>query len=160
MLTLIGMKKNTLLFIISILALAACKKSESPKEKPEIVFTGLSHNTVTSGDLKDTILINLRYTMAVSSVGADTTLPVLYFQDSRDQTVAFLSFPGEISGKLPDAENNISGNITLRLNVSNYLVVRPDRPNGDTVQYEIYLKDVKNGKESNRVTTPDIYIMP
>lgn len=160
MLTLIGMKKYTLLFIINLLAFAACKKTESSKEKPEIVFAGLSHDVVTSGDIKDTLLISLRYTIAASAVGTDTTAPQIYFKDSRDQTVAFQPFPAEVANNLPDEDLNISGNITLRLNVGQHFVLRPDRPEGDTVQYDIYLKDMKKGIESNHITTPNIYITP
>lgn len=159
MLTLIGMKKYTLLFIIALSAFAACKKTGPAKEKPEIAFAGLSHNTVVNGDLKDTLLINLRYTIAVSAVGVDTNAPTIYYKDSRDQAVNPQPFPNEVANNLPEADVNISGSITLRLSAANYFVLRPDRPDGDTVTYEIYLKG-KDGVESNRITTPEIYIVP
>ncbi len=164
MLTLIGMKKYTLLFIISFMALAACKKGGPAKEKPEIAFMGLSHNTVVNGDIKDTLLISLRYTMAASGIGntGDTLFTQVHIIDSRDcvggNQPPFM-FPDDVTQNLPDDEMNVSGNITLRLHAANFLVLCPDRPNGDTLRYEIYLKD-KNGVESNRVTTSDIYIIP
>lgn len=159
MLTLVGMKKYTLLFIVMIAAFAACKKTSPAKEKPELAFAGLSHDKVINGDLKDTLLISLRYTIATSAVGVDTSAPTIYFKDSRDETVNFQPFPNEIADNLPDVDLNISGAITLRLNAGNFFVLRPDRPEGDTLQYEIYLKG-KDGVESNKVTTPNIYILP
>ncbi len=159
MLTLVGMKKYTLLFIIILTAFAACKKTGPAKEKPELAFVSLSHNAVTNGDLKDTVLISLRYTIAASDVGKDSTAPYIAFKDSRDQTVNRQYFPNEIADNLPETDLNVSGAITIRLNAGNYFVLRPDRPEGDTLQYEMYLVG-KNGVESNRITTSDIYILP
>ena len=68
-------------------------------------------------------------------------------------------FPDDVYQNLPDDKMNVSGTITLRLHAANFLLLCPDKPNGDTLRYEIYLKD-KNGVESNRVTTSDIYITP
>lgn len=154
------MKKYTLLFVLCLIAFASCKKRTAEKEKPELVFAGLSHDKVHSGDPKDTLIINLRYTIAAAAVGTQETAPVIFFKDKRDQTITPMPFSDEVASKLPDGELNISGNITLKLNVGNFLVLRPDRPNGDTTQYEIYLKDRKKGIESNHVTTSDIYILP
>lgn len=159
MLTLVGMKKYALLFIIMIPAFSACKKAGKAKEKPEVAFSGFSHNTVVNGDLKDTVLINLRYTIAAAAVGFDTSAPVVYFKDSRDQTVNSQYFPNDVADNLPETDPNISGAITLRLSAANYFVMRPDRPNGDTLRYEIYIRG-KDGVESNKITTPDIYIIP
>jgi hypothetical protein len=158
------MKKYTLLSIIILLALGACKKDGPAKQKPEIAFMGLSHNTVINGDIKDTLLINLRYTMAVSGIGniGDTAFTQVHIIDSRDciggNQAPFL-FPDDVYQNLPDDKMNVSGTITLRLHAANFLLLCPDKPNGDTLRYEIYLKD-KNGVESNRVTTSDIYITP
>lgn len=160
MLTLVGMKKYTILFIMAVISFAACKKAEKAKEKPELAFTGLSHNKVVNGDPKDTVLISLRYTIATSAVGVDSNAPTIYYKDSRDtQSVLSQPFPSEVADNLPEADVNIRGTITLRLNGANYFVLRPDRPNGDTLRYEIYLKG-KDGVESNKITTPDIYIEP
>lgn len=159
MLTLVGMKKYSLLFAIIITALAACKKTDSAKDKPELAFAGLSHDKVVNGDLKDTVIISLRYTIAASQVGQDSTAPYIAFKDSRDQTVNRQYFPNDIAQNLPDADLNISGAITIRLNAGNYFVLRPDRPEGDTLRYEMYLVG-KDGVESNKITTPDIYIQP
>lgn len=159
MLTLVGMKKYTILFIMVVISFAACKKAEKAKEKPELAFAGLSHDKVMNGDLKDTVLISLRYTIAASQVGQDSTAPYIAFKDSRDQTVNRQYFPNDIAQNLPDADMNISGAITIRLNAGNYFVLRPDRPEGDTLRYEMYLVG-KDGVESNKITTPDIYIEP
>ncbi|HEY9177573.1 MAG TPA: hypothetical protein VIN07_07780 [Flavipsychrobacter sp.] len=158
------MKKYTLLFIIILTAFAACKKAEKAKEKPEIAFAGLSHNTVVNGDTKDTLLINLRYTIAAAAVGTlgDSAYTQVHIIDKRDCVVGNqppILFPDEVEQNLPEGEANVSGNITLRLPAANFFVLCPDRPNGDTVTYEIYLKG-KNGVESNKITVPEIYIVP
>lgn len=154
------MKKYTLLFFIILTALAACKKTGPAKEKPELAFKGLSKNTVINGDLKDTVLISLRYTIAASEVGKDSTAPYIAFKDSRDlNAINRQYFPNDIANNLPDVDLNVSGTITIRLNAGNFFVLRPDRPDGDTLHYEMYLVG-KNGTESAKITTPDIYILP
>lgn len=160
MLTLIGMKKYPILILILLASATACKKPEDALEKPEIAFISMSPSVVASGNLKDTVLISLRYSIASSGIGLGPTPTEIYFKDSRDSnSLNRLPFPDEVSAELPETENNIRGNISVKIPASLYLVLRPERPDGDTVRYQMYLRD-KNGLESNKITTPDIYIMP
>lgn len=154
------MRKHPILLLILLITVAACKKSDVAIEKPDLDFVTLSPATVNSGNLKDTVLISLRYTIAASGIGAGATPTEVFFKDSRDSnSLNRLPFPDDLAGNLPESEQNISGAITVKIPASLYLVLRPDRPDGDTLRYEMYLRD-KNGVQSNKITTPDIYILP
>lgn len=152
------MKKYLILFIALIFVTAACKKAQKPFDKPAIVFAGISKDMVIDRNIKDTVLINLRYTMAAAAVGSSFET-VVYLKDSRDQNLQPFSFPDEVGNNLPDGETNISGQITVQLFADRVFALRPDRPNGDTLHYDIYLED-KDGNQSNIIVTPDIYILP
>lgn len=153
------MKRYPIFFFIILLAVCSCKKAGKPLEKPEIVFRALSHNTVVSGNAKDTVIISLRYSIAAANIGAGDTIVKVFGIDKRDDFQSIFPFPNEIDGTLTEEDVNISGNLTVKLSANQFFTLRPDHPNGDTLRYEIHLKD-KNGVESNRVTTPDIYIVP
>lgn len=155
------MKTYSILLVVIIMFAAACNRGNKALEKPEIVFRSFSHETVRSGDLKDTLLINLRYTMATKSLGSETDPSSFILKDSRDPGSELkFSFPNEIYGNVPDpTQNNISGTVTLRLSAGLFFVLRPDRPEGDTLQYEILLRD-KDEVESAPVTSGNIFIIP
>lgn len=98
--------------------------------------------------------------MAVSAIGvANDTNFALYFKDNRDTFLYREAFPDELINNIPDGEVNISGVITLKLAAPRYLTLLPPKLDGDTLRYEVYMKD-KNGVESNKITTSDIYILP
>ncbi|MCB0696080.1 MAG: hypothetical protein KDC07_01865 [Chitinophagaceae bacterium] len=153
------MKKYTVLFASMIIIATSCSKPGSPLEKPAIVFRGISDTIVVDRAAKDTVIMNLRYTIAVDKVGSSTTPTIVYLKDSRDQNVATYSLPDEIYTKLPDDQFNISGDITLKLPASTQFALRPDHPTGDTLNFEIYMED-KNGTGSNKVYSPNVYIVP
>lgn len=160
MLTLVSMKLYPILIIILLFSVFSCKKRGSALKAPEIAFAGFSHDSVFNGDPKDTVLISLRYTMAADAIGNKTQPTQVYLKDSRDQTEQPFSFPEEIANNLPDLSTpNINGTITLRLPVTQFMTLRPSRPNGDTLHYNIYMKD-KTGTQSNTIETPFIYILP
>ncbi len=152
---------NTIkIFNALILVFAACNKASKPLEKPSIALKSISKVLVKELDNKDTVIINLRYTMAVDGVGSGTEAPIVYLKDTRfDDNQTPYPFPDDVINKLPDYEPNISGAITLKLPVDVFFALRPDRQEGDTMQYEIHMED-KNGIKSNTVNTPDIFIVP
>lgn len=152
------MRTYSILIIMLLITISSCKKSGKALEEPEIIFTGISHDRIANSSIKDTVIINLRYSMAIDAVGDENNPTQVYFQDSRDQTSQPTRFPVEVSNNLPEGEVNMSGNITLRL-PGIFFTLRPTRPNGDTLHYNIYLEDKDNVK-SNTVETPDIYILP
>lgn len=159
------MKRISVVLLISLLPLSFsnCRNNEKPLDAPEITLTGISHDQVISGDVQDTLFIGLRYRMKVRNVANDTAVARVILRDSRDQTNQRFSYPDElkvdISDEIDAGKTNISGTITLRLTVGNFLVLRPTRPNGDTMRYEIFLEDIE-GNTSNIIETQDIYILP
>ena len=97
------MKKYTILFIASILVFAACKKSVAQLEEPSIAFKSISKHLVKDRDSEDTVIINLRYTMAASALGVGTEPSIVYLKDSRfDDVQTSYPFPDETIQKLPD----------------------------------------------------------
>lgn len=161
MLTLIDMKKYLILSGALIIAASACNKDKEALKKPQISLKSMSPNTVASGAPGDTVFIELGYAMAADGVGIpDQDGATLVFEDSRDTSLRINEpFPADMVGKLPDGEINISGTMTMKIPAVRYLVMEPNKPLGDTLKYTIYLKD-KNGVESNRIETSDIFIVP
>lgn len=157
------MKKYAVLFIVCLIGVYSCKKASKAKVKPELAFMGFSHDTVANGNPKDTVLVNFRYTMAAKKVGSGDKITQLHIKDSRIGPLSPYLFPDEVSQNIPDelldGDLNINGTLTLRLPASLYFIMRPDRPDVDTVSYEFYLKD-KDGTESDKVTSSDILILP
>ena len=158
------MKIYPILFLALLLSAYSCKKEGASIDKPELAFVSLSPDKVISGYDKDTVLISLRYTMAINAIGNATSPTEVILKDSREPTIEErLPFPEEIAedqpDNLPDGKNNISGTITLRLPAARYLVLRPDRPDGDTLRYTIFLED-KNGTRSDSLISPEVFIFP
>lgn len=153
------MKTYSILLFAIVFALS-CNKGQKPLEKPEISFRGISHQTIKNADDDDNLIINLIYTMATESLGTKDTATKVILVDSRD-TVSNQQypFPTEIYDNVPDpTQNNISGAITVIV-PNNYFTLSPDKPNGDTLQFRVFLKD-KDGIESNSVYTDSIYVVP
>ena len=162
MLTLVGMKWYSIILFVFAIAFVACKKTNNPPSKPEIAFLELSQNTVRNGHPKDTVNILLRYTINGSKlkIKDDPINSTIYYIDSRfDTTITEIPFPADIEVRKDEEDKTISGSITLSFEASRHLVMRPDRPDGDTLRYEIYMKDIE-GTESNRVKTDNIFIIP
>lgn len=153
------MKLYWLFLALFVLSVYSCKKSKKAVDKPELIFTGFSHETIKNGDPEDTLLINLRYTVALNNLGSKDTPTSVYYRDSRDINVQPINFPNDIYAEASSFEgSNIRGNVTLRLQTAN-ITLRPDRPNGDTLQYIMYLQD-KYGNKSDTVVTSNLYIVP
>lgn len=150
-----------LLTILVITAVACNKNKTEPIEKPLINFVSMTPNVVQNGSFKDTVIINLKYAMAASGVQSktDTNEAEVLFIDSREAIVGRQAFPQDMAGNLPDGQKEIKGDITLRLPAILYMILRADRPDGDTLFYKIVLKD-KDNTISDTITTPEIYIVP
>lgn len=155
MLTLNDMKYVAITILLGTFAIAACQKAKSPAAKPSIALRSVSHDSVVTGSFKDTVLIELRYTIARKEVEGT----VVSITDKRDTTVNEFHFPKELSDSISNDLVNVTGTYMMRVPAAQYLIMRPDHPNGDTVQYEIVMKS-GTGIESNKVTTSNIYILP
>ncbi len=154
------MKWYSILFFVFATALLACKKNDNPPSKPDIAFLELTPNQVQNGNPKDTVNIVLRYTINGSKLQGEPNGSSLFYIDSRFYTTTNeIPFPSDIEVRKDEENSTISGSITLKFEASRFLVLRPNRPDGDTLQYEIFMKDI-DGTESNRVTTDNIYIVP
>jgi hypothetical protein len=155
------MKKYLILSGALIIAASACNKDKEAIKKPQISLKSMSPNTVVTGAPGDTVFIELGYAMAADGIGIpDQGGATLILEDSRDTSLVIREpFPADMVGNLPEGEINISGTLTMKLPAISYLILEPDRPDGDTLKYTIYLKD-KNGVESNRIETSDIFILP
>ncbi|OSZ78708.1 hypothetical protein CAP35_10795 [Chitinophagaceae bacterium IBVUCB1] len=138
---------------------AACKKAVKKDIVPSIVYTGLSPDKVASGSSKDTVSIRFTVTDADGDISGGTGEDV-FLKDSRSTTGE------EIKLQMPiiptDAvktDEGIHAFVTIRVYASLFLLLRPDRPNGDTLTYEIYVKD-RAGNKSNVINTQRIFITP
>ncbi|MEZ5015983.1 MAG: hypothetical protein R2800_02955 [Flavipsychrobacter sp.] len=159
---------RTKLFLLAILTIGvvACKKTPKYSSVPRINYRGITTNTVTSGSSADFVQISFNYTDGEGDFGYDQqgSNYDIYFLDRRFKDTADFSglylpnnFRKEIQSR--DLENGISGIITFQLDANRFLVKRPNRPNGDTTSFEVYIKDLA-GNESNRITTDEVYILP
>lgn len=153
------MKNFLLLFAVLLVILTSCKKPTQALTAPEISFTGISDTQVFASNVEDSfLLITLRYTIATSALGDDENPTRIIIQESRENFNQPISYPTELMTAYSDDNQdvNISGEISL-FQPTHPLIVRPTRPNGDTTHFIIYLED-KDGKQSNIVRTPDIYL--
>lgn len=148
-----------LVLLAAISATSCTKEKKSSGSIPRIQFTGLSGNTIKAGS-SQVIYINFNFSDGNGDLGNKPSSGNydIYTKDSRDDSsdVNYF-FPQDLPDNV-EAGQEISGVCNLGL-LGAYVLLRPDRPDGDTVRYEIYIKD-RAGNESNRFTTPDIYIVP
>lgn len=140
--------------------MASCtKEKKSSGDKPSIQFTGLSGNTIKAGS-NQVIYINFNFSDGNGDLGNKPSSGNydIYTKDSRnDSSDVNYFFPQDLPDNV-EPGREISGVCNLGL-LGAFVLLRPNRPDGDTVRYEIYIKD-RAGNESNRFTTPDIYIVP
>lgn len=138
--------------------LLSCNKKNKASDIPKITFVGMSGDSVNSGGNQ---IIAVKFTFA----DGDADLGVspssgnfdIYTTDSRDTSKINYYFPKGLAETV-DPTQGITGDCTINLEAA-FMLLRPSRPDQDTVRYEFYIKD-KAGNESNRFTTPDIIIVP
>jgi hypothetical protein len=143
--------------IIFLFSLASCTSAEKKaKATPSIAFTGISADSVVAGSNQ---VINLKFNFSDGDGDLGNTPSSgnfdIYTTDTRDTTAINYYFPPNMKTYI-DPTQGVSGECVIQLNAA-FMLLRPDRPKRDTLQYEVYIKD-KSGKESNRFTTPNIYL--
>ncbi len=147
-------------FLFFTLFLFACNKSGGSKgnNPPEINFVGLSGNTMKVGS-NQYINVNFNFSDKNGNLGNTPSSGNfdIYTIDNRDTEMVNYYFPQELPDYI-DPTQGVSGQCALGIQAA-FLALRPDHPDGDTLRLEIYIKD-KAGNESNRFTTPDIYLTP
>lgn len=142
-----------------LLLAAGCNKENKNKSKiPAIKYIGISGDSIKSGS-NEIVQVVFNFSDGDGDLGNKPSSGKydIYTTDSRDTSKINYYFPQGLTGNI-DPTQGISGTCTLSLEAA-FILLRPERPQGDTVRYEIYIKD-KAGNESNRFTTPDIYIRP
>lgn len=154
--------KKPFLYLLPILSLfffLSCDKKKNGNPVPSIAFRNMLPNTVKSGNSEDTIKLSFRFHDGDGNLGNDPATGIydIYTKDSRDGKEFNYFFPEGISSLIPPGDE-LEGNCTISI-MAAFLLLRPDHPDGDTLRYEVYIKD-RDGNESNHFTTPDIYITP
>ncbi len=156
------MRINAALFALLIAGFTSCKKKTTGPVEPGISFSKMAPTTVRSGNSEDTVFIQFNVSDADGDLGNDPSSNNydIYVKDSRDTTVNGFFFPN-IPKEVTETGKGVRGVCTLRIYASLFLIKRTDlqHENGDTLHYEIYIKD-KAQHTSNIIQTPNIYILP
>ncbi|PZF74358.1 hypothetical protein [Taibaiella soli] len=153
------------LTVLGVFLFAACKKnSNSMSPIPAIRFESMTPDSLKAASGEDSVFITFHLTDGDADLGNNPSgqNKDIFFYDSRDTTQLFYSsfFPN-IPGELKNASTGMEGDCTVFIN-SAFIASRPDSIHqtlGDTLHFIIYIKDVA-GHESNRITTPDLYLRP
>lgn len=147
---------------LAILALVAvtfgaCTKNKGSKI-PSIGEVSVFPQTVRAGVPNDTVFISFKVADGDGDLGQAPSSGKydIYLRDKRTDSIIGYYFP-EIPKEIADGKDGVDGNCTVIINAA-FLQLRPDHPELDTLQYEIYITD-KAGNESNRITTWDIYLV-
>jgi len=131
---------------------------------PAIRFVSMTPDSLKAASGEDSVFITFHLTDGDADLGNNPsgTNKDIFFIDSRDtSTVFYSSFFPNIPGELKDPKMGIDGDCIVFIN-SAFIGSRPDSLHqavGDTLHFIIYIKDVA-GHESNRITTPDLYLHP
>lgn len=158
---------NTLLFRGLFFAgaaavFAACKPADPLSPIPSIAFVSMEPRTVQAASSEDKVFLKFNFFDgdADLSVGSASTASDVFLIDSRDSSVREMLLPN-IEDAMRDPVNGMMGDATLTLEAA-LLLPRNDSlhlATGDTLRYEVYIRD-RAGNESNRFTTPDIFLTP
>lgn len=153
-----------LLALLCAAALAGCNKDDAPlSTTPSISFVSLEPRTVKAASSEDTVFLTFRFSDGDADLGVGLDAPAgqydVFLKDSRDSVVNQYLFP-DIDDALRDPAKGMTGSATIIIQAA---LLRPrDSLHGvlgDTLRYEVYVKD-RAGHESNRFTTPEIFLTP
>jgi hypothetical protein len=139
---------------------ASCKKTKNNNTNPVITLQGLDSNTVVSGASNDTVFIRFQVVDGDGDIAHDKVGSGdhdIYITDSRTGEVLPYWYPDIPSGSI-NPEEGVNAFVTLRV-LAAFISTRLDHPLGDTLTYDLYVKD-KAGHQSNVITTPKVYILP
>jgi len=146
--------------LIAGLGWTSCQKGGNSSPIPAInLLAPAKPVKVKAGSSRDSVLISFNFTDGDADLGAAPSSGQydIYTIDSRDTSqINYFFPPGMAQATIPG--KGIEG--TCNLNVlAAFLLLRADHPDGDTLRYEVYIKD-RAGHESNHVHTADIYLTP
>lgn len=156
---LFGSKTALYISCFILLTGSACNVNKGDDDPtPKIVFTSISKDSIQVATT-DEIRLSFRFSDGDGDLGnkASSGNYDIYTIDSRDTSKLNYFFPQGMQLYI-DKTQGVTGECVINLEAK-FMNLRPTRPNRDTVQYEVYIKD-KAGRESNRFTTPKIYLLP
>lgn len=149
----------TALLALGLLGTIACtKKKTTGNSTPAIKFTGISSDSIKAGS-STAIRLSFNFSDGDGNLGNKPASGMydIYTIDSRDKSFTNYYFPQALPSVI-DPTQGVTGTCQLDLR-GEFILLRPTRPGGDTLSYEVYIRD-REGNESNHFTTPDIYIIP
>lgn len=153
-----NIKSIVALALFSLIGSSACNKaSTGPVDKvPSIFFTGLSTDSLQASS-EQTLNINFNFSDGDGDLGNKTSSGNfdIYTRDVRNDSMINYFFPQALPSVI-EAGKGVSGSCALTINAA-FIALSPNRPLRDTMRLEVYIKD-RAGHESNRFTTPDIYL--
>lgn len=138
----------------------SCKKTKNNNKLPVITLQGLDSNTVVSGSSEDTVFIRFQVVDGDGDIAHDKVPNAehdIYITDSRTGEVLKYYYPDIPAGTI-NPEEGVNAFVTLKV-LAAFIETRLDHPLGDTLTYDLYVKD-KAGNQSNILTTPKVYIQP
>lgn len=156
------MKRCTFLFLALLAAFSSCKNNNSMSNIPSISLISMTPDSIKQGASEDTVYIKFGLEDGDADLGHDvsSTDKDIYIRDNHTDSFTGYNFP-EIAQGILDPSKGITGACTFKM-LGALIYVRQDSIhllNGDTVSYELYIKD-KAGNNSNHITTPNLYIRP
>ena len=145
--------------ICSLLLLAAaCQKNNNNSPYPQISLKGFAPDSVKSGLFSDTSFIQISFFDGDADL---TTSSMVKVVDSRSTSDTInLPFPA-VDPALLDPTIGEEGTCFIKIEAA-ILKIRTDSVHngkGDTLKFTLHVIDAA-GHESNRVTTPNLYIRP
>jgi hypothetical protein len=154
----ISMRSYIAILAITVFLFASCSKNNLSKI-PQISSLTITPDSIKAGSSRDTVYLKFHIVDGDGNLGNDhnSTNYDIYLIDNRDSSVTGYFFP-YIPSQVTSDGNGIEGDCIVKL-LAAFIVPRANHPNGDTVHYEVYVKDQAQN-ESNHLTTPDIYIRP
>lgn len=146
----------------ALLFFTACNKSATPgNHPPQITFISITPEKFKVSDPEATVTIGFEFSDPDGDVGTPNMLnppPNIYIRYSLDTSAASGAYLPTIDETFNDPEKGIKG--TAAVILKNFFSLDSvHQVTGDTCNFEIYIKD-QAGNESNRFTTPDIFLEP
>lgn len=152
------MKKWSGIVMVCLLALiAACQKKNNNTPYPQISLKAFGPDSVKSGNFQDTAFALLDFFDGDGDLTKGALVKII---DNRTNDSLIYPFP-EIDPSLIDPATGVEGTCVVKIQGA-VIRMRTDTLHlgkGDTVNFTLHVVDVA-GHESNRVTTPNLYIRP
>ena len=144
---------------LALLGLVACKKENKLPKVPHISSLSVGPTTVKQCSNKDSIAITFRIQDGDADLGVEQAPGSndIYMTSSNPAMPDFNGYLPDIPEEMKDPDKGFEGTATVIVSAA-FLPIEDSLRNADTFHYEIYIKD-RAGNESNRLITPDIYVV-